>query len=330
VAQLSGILVVDLTRYLPGPYASRELLRLGARVVKVEPPEGDPVAVSTPGWYRALNDGKEVIAWDARTAPQPTVLAEADVVLEGFRPGVFERLGIDLPESAILCSLTGYGATGPRASHAGHDLNYMGYAGVLADTAPAVPPVQVADLCAGAQAAVIEILGALIERGRTGRGGRIVVSMTSGSHRLAAHRLAGEPIPRLLTGGAACYRIYETADGRHLTVAALEPKFWERLCELVERPDLVGRAFEPELPELEQLFRTRTLADWLGLLEGRDTCVGPVLTLEEAERELRGDQAEPPAGVEHESERGEQQQDHDEPGDDGSAAHEGRSFGGGA
>jgi alpha-methylacyl-CoA racemase len=330
VAQLSDILVVDLTRYLPGPYASRELLRLGARVVKIEPPDGDPLEASTPGWYRALNDGKELLTWDARAEPQPPVLAAADVVLEGFRPGVLERLGLRLPESAIVCSLTGYGAVGPRASHAGHDLNYMGYAGVLADTAPALPPVQVADLCAGAQAAVVEILAALLERGRTGTGSRIVVSMTLGSHRLAAHRLSGEPIPRLLTGGAACYRIYETADGRHLTVAALEPKFWERLCGLLGRPDLVGRAFEPELPELEQLFRTRTLVEWLELLEGRDTCVGPVLTLEEAERELRRDQAEPPAGVEHESEGGEQQHDHDEPGDEESAAHEGHSFGAGA
>ena len=330
MAQLSGILVVDLTRYLPGPYASRELLRLGARVVKVEPPDGDPLEASTPGWYWALNDGKEVVTWDARTEPQPPVLAEADVVLEGFRPGVLERLGVQLPESAILCSLTGYGVSGGRASHAGHDLNYLGYAGVLADTAPALPPVQVADLCAGAQAAVIEVMGALLERGRTGRGARIVVSMTSGSHRLAAHRLAGEPIPRLLTGGAACYRIYETADGRHLTVAALESKFWQRLCELIGRPDLFGRAFEPDLPELEQLFRTRTLDDWLSLLEGRDTCVGPVLTLDEAAEWLRGDQAQPPAGVEHESEGGEQQQDHDEPGDEESEAHEGPSFGAGA
>ncbi len=176
--------------------------------------------------------------------------------------------------------------------------------------------MQVADLCAGAQAAVIEVLARVARPWRTGRGARIVVSMTSGSHRLAAHRLAGEPIPRLLTGGAACYRIYETADGRHLTVAALESKFWQRLCELLGRPDLFGRAFEPDLPELEQLFRTRSLDDWLSLLEGRDTCVGPVLTLDEAAEWLRGDQAQPPAGVEHESEGGEQQQDHDEPGDE--------------
>ena len=121
--------------------------------------------------------------------------------------------------------------------------------------------MQVADLAAGAQAAVIEILAALLERAkRIGKRHPDRISMTHGSHRLVAHRLAGEPIPRLLTGGAACYRIYETADGRHLTVAALEPKFWRRLCELLDRPDLAGRAFDAHLPELAELIRTRTLA----------------------------------------------------------------------
>jgi crotonobetainyl-CoA:carnitine CoA-transferase CaiB-like acyl-CoA transferase len=233
-------------------------------------------------WYRALNDGTDIVTWDARTEPPPAVVADADVVLEGFRPGVFERLGVRVADTAILCSITGFGATGPRAGDAGHDLNYLGYAGVLHDTAPALPPVQVADLAGGAQRAVIEILAALLERTTTGRGARIVVSMTHGSHALAAHRLAGEPLPRLLTGGAACYRIYETADGRHLTVAALEPRFWRNLCMLLERPDLVDRAFEPDLPDLAELFRSRTLDEWLEALEGKDTCVGPVLTLTEA------------------------------------------------
>ena len=276
---LTGLTVVDFTRQLPGPFASRELLRLGATVVKVEPPEGDPTPEP---WYSALNGGKEVVAWDARREPPPGALADADVVLEGFRPGVFERLGLELPERAVLCSITGFGAEGPRAGDAGHDLNYLGYAGVLADTAPAVPPVQVADLAAGAQSAVIEILAALLE----GKGARIVVSMTHNAHRLVAHRVQGDPVPRLLTGGVACYRIYETKDGRHLTVAALEPKFWRNLCNLLDRPDLADRAFDPELPELADLFRSRTLRDWRTLLEGRDTCVGPVLTLDEAASEL--------------------------------------------
>jgi crotonobetainyl-CoA:carnitine CoA-transferase CaiB-like acyl-CoA transferase len=280
---LTGVTVADFTRQLPGPFASRELLRLGARVVKIEPPEGD----TTPDdWYRALNDGKEIVSWNAASEPQPAVVREADVVLEGFRPGVFDRLGVEVAPNAIVCSITGYGADGPRVHDAGHDLNYLGYAGVLADTAPAPPPVQVADLAAGAQAAVIEVLAALLERERTGAGARIVVSMTHNAHRFAAHRLAGEPVPRLLTGGVACYRIYETADGRHMTVAALEPKFWQNLCTLLERPDLLDRAYEPELPELAEVFRARTMEDLRELLEGKDTCVGPVLTLREAAAEL--------------------------------------------
>jgi alpha-methylacyl-CoA racemase len=283
---LADTTVADLTRYLPGPFASRELQRLGARIVKIEPPDGDPTRHTSPGVYEALNAGKEILSWDARNDPPPKVLHEADVVLEGFRPGVWERLGVELPAATILCSITGFGTDGPHALQAGHDLNYLGYAGALADTAPALPPVQIADLAAGAQAAVIQILAALLERARTGRGRRLVVSMTHGSHHLVAHRLAGEPVPRLLTGGAACYRIYETADGRHLTVAALEPKFWHRLCELLERPDLAERAFDAELPELDELFRTRTLADWLQLLEHEETCVGPVLSLAEAADDL--------------------------------------------
>jgi len=283
MGSLTGVTVVDFTRQLPGPFASRELLRLGARVVKVEPPEGDLMPES---WYHALNDGKEIVSWDARSQGPPAALADADVVLEGFRPGVWERLAVDLPATAILCSITGYGATGPRAQDAGHDLNYLAYSGALADTAPALPPVQIADLAAGAQGAVIEVLAALLERARTGLGARIVVSMTHNTHRFVAHRLAGDPVPRLLTGGVACYRIYETADGRHLTVAALEPKFWRNLCRLVERPELEDRAFEPELPELVELFRSRPLHDWRTLLEGNDTCVAPVLTLAEAADEL--------------------------------------------
>jgi len=278
VPALSGLTVADLTLNLPGPFASRELLRLGARVVKVEPPGGDPMKLAAPGWYDAINRDKETFEWDARTEPPPAVLGAARIVLEGFRPGVFERLGVELAPDAILCSITGFGADGPRAQQAGHDLNYLGYAGALADTAPSLPPVQVADLAAGAQTAVIEILAALLEGGPK----RIVVSMTHASHRFVAHRLAGDPVPKLLTGGAACYRIYESQDGRYLTVAALEPKFWRRLCELLERPDFVDRAFDAELPELEELFRTRTLREWLDLLEGEETCVGPVSSLREA------------------------------------------------
>ena len=278
---LDGTLVVDLTRYLPGPFASRELLRYGAHVVRLESPDGDPLRDIAPEWDASLNAGKESVVCDLKGEPDlgRALCSRADVILEGFRPGVADRLGIgpaDLPESVVYCSLTGFGAEGPHAARAGHDLNYLGYAGVLADTAPAVPPVQIADLGAGALTAVAEILAALLERERTGRGRHLVVSMTHGAHRLAAHRLGGEPVPRLLTGGLARYRIYETADGRHLTVAALEPKFFRRLCELLEVPEV------DDEDAFSERIRSKPLAEWLELFDGEDVAVGPVATLEEA------------------------------------------------
>jgi alpha-methylacyl-CoA racemase len=297
VQPLDGHLVVDFTRHLPGPFASRELLRLGARVVRVEAPEGDPTRGTAAGWHDALNAGKESVVCDLKREPAlaQALCARADVVLEGFRPGVADRLGIGpdaTPPNAVYCSITGFGH-GPRARQAGHDVNYLGYAGVLADTAPALPPVQVADLAAGALGAVTEVLAALLERARTGGGRHVVVSMTDNAHRLVSHRLAGEPVPRLLTGGLACYRIYPTADGRHLTVGALEPKFFHRLCELVGRPELADRQLDADQEalagELGETIAAHPLATWLELFRGEDVCAGPVATLEEAAAELGGD-----------------------------------------
>lgn len=295
---LDGLLVVDLTRYLPGPFATRELLRLGARVIHVEPPEGDPMRHTAHAWFDAIDAGKETVVCDLKTAEgveRVRRLAEdADVVVEGFRPGVAERLGVgpaDVPDTAVYCSITGFGGVARHERRAGHDLNYLGWAGVLEDTAPALPPVPVADLAAGALYAAVEILAALVERGRTGRGGRIVVSMTHNSHRLVAHRLGGEPHGRLLTGALACYRVYATADGRFLTVAALEPKFFRRLCELLGRADLGERQYEPDAQaelaaELSTAFASRPLDHWLRLFEEEDVCVGPVWTREEAAAEF--------------------------------------------
>ena len=285
---LSGLLVVDLTRYLPGPFASRELLRLGARVVRLEAPGGDPLREVAPAWHDALNAGKESVEIDLKSEPKRgrELCAQADVVLESFRPGVVERLGVgpdDLPATVVYCSFTGFG---PGEQRAGHDLNYQGWAGLLADTAPAMPPVQVADLAGGALRAVTAILAALLERERTGQGSNLTISLTHSAHELAAHRLGGEPIPRLLTGGLACYRIYATADGRYLTVAALEPRFFQRLCELLGRPDLAERQWnaeqEPLADELAEAFAAEPLATWLELFDGEDVSVGPVATLEEA------------------------------------------------
>ena len=292
---LAGTLVVDLTRYLPGAYASRELHRLGARVVRIEPPEGDPMRETAPAWDTALRDGTESVVCDLKTdaAFARALCSRADVVLEGFRPGVAARLGIgpnDVPDTVVYCSITGFGLEGPHAARAGHDVNYLGWAGALEDTAPAWPPVQVADLAAGALGAVTQVLAALLEREQTGRGAHIVVSMTHRAHDLVAHRVGGDPVPRLLTGGLACYRIYATADGRFLTVGALEPKFFARLCELLGRPELAERQYAEDqdalAAELAAIFAEKALGHWLALFDGEDVCVGPVWTLAEAAAEF--------------------------------------------
>ena len=293
---LQGLSVVDLSRYLPGPFASRELLELGARVVRLLPPDGDPMAELAPAWHDALNRGKETVLLDLKEDPEAgrALCAEADVVLESFRPGVVDRLGIgpgDLPDSIVYCSLTGFGVGGPHERRAGHDLNYLGWAGVLADTAPAMPPAQIADLAGGALTAVARILAALLERERTGRGAHIVVSLTHAAHRLVSHRLGGEPIPRMLTGGLACYRVYATADGRHLTVGALETAFFARLCELLDLAELADRQFDPDAQEelgdaLARRIASKPLAAWLELFDGEDVSVGPVASLDEAAAEL--------------------------------------------
>lgn len=292
---LSGTLVVELARYLPGAYAGRELVRLGARVIRVEAPAGDPMRSAAPAWDEALRRGKESVVCDLkREAGFARALCErADVVLESFRPGVADRLGLgpaDLPDTVVYCSITGFGREGRHAGRAGHDLNYLGWAGALADTAPACPPVQVADLAAGSLAAVNGVLAALLVRTRTGMGSHVVISIAHGSLDLVAHRLGGDPLPRLLTGGLACYRVYATQDGRYLTVAALEPAFFARLCELVGRPQLAARQFEEGqealADELAAVFCRRPLADWLRLCDGEDVCVGPVATLAEAAADL--------------------------------------------
>lgn len=292
---LQGIVVVELARFIPGAVAGRELLRLGARVVRVEAPDGDPMRRGAPAWDLALRRGKESVVCDlhADAAFARALCARADVVLEGFRPGVAATLGVgpeDVPPTTVYCSITGFGLSGRHAQRAGHDLNYLGWAGALEDTAPGLPPLQIADLAAGSLGAVTSVLAALVRRAQTGEGGHLVVSMTHRSYDLVAHRLGGDPVPRLLTGGLACYRTYATADGRLLTVAALERKFFARLCELVGRPDLAARHYDADqdgvASELAAILATRTLADWLALCDGEDVCVGPVATRAEAHADL--------------------------------------------
>ncbi|HET8893379.1 MAG TPA: CaiB/BaiF CoA-transferase family protein [Gaiellaceae bacterium] len=278
---MQGLLVVDATRYVPGAFASAEMLRLGARVIRLEQPGGDPMRATAPAWHDALNAGKESVVCDlpADAAFARALLARADVALESFRPGVAARLGIgpdDVPARTVYCSITGFGVGGAHEQRAGHDLNYVGWAGVLGN---AVPSVQVADLAAGGLGAVTEVLAALLERERTGVGRRIVVSMTHRAHQLAS----GSPV---LAGNFACYRMYATADGRHVTVGALEPKFFGRLCELLGRPELAESQYAQEqeslVRALSEVFATQTLAHWLDVFANEDVCVGPVSTLAEA------------------------------------------------
>jgi alpha-methylacyl-CoA racemase len=208
-----------------------------------------------------------------------------------------------VPDTAVLCSVTGFGTGNRHEQRAGHDVNYLGWAGVLADTAPALPPTQVADLAAGGLSAALEVVAALLDRERTGRGARLTISMTHGSHRLVAHRLGGPP-ERMLTGGLACYRIYETADGRLLTVGALEPRFWQRLCVLVGRPELAERQFDPDqetvTAALAGAVAARALDEWLERFDGEDVSAGPVWTIAEAAAEFAGEPPGPaPALGEH-------------------------------
>ena len=281
---LAGTLVLDLTRYLPGPFATAALRNLGARVVRVERPSGDPLRALSPEWHEALNGGKESVVCDLpRDAGfVRALMGRADVVVESFRPGVAARLGVgprDAPAGVIYCSITGFGKGNPHEKRAGHDLNYVGWAGLLERAAPVLPPAQIADLAGGGFGAVVEILAALLNRERGGGGAHLTISMTHLAHTLVSRA----PV---LSQGFACYRMYGTADGRYLTVGALEPKFFTRLCECIGKPELAARQFDRDQGflgvELTAVFATKTLAEWLSVLDGEDVCVGPVATHAEA------------------------------------------------
>jgi crotonobetainyl-CoA:carnitine CoA-transferase CaiB-like acyl-CoA transferase len=301
---LRGLRVLDLSQYLPGPFATRLLADMGADVVKVEPPAGDPLrsldTSAKPGgaspFYRMINAGKTVLALDlkneADNAALARLVARADVLLESFRPGVLDRLGFGpdrlqaLNPGLVHCALSGFGQTGPYRLTSGHDLGYVAITGTLDATGtaetPVIPYPPMADH-AGSMQAVTTILGALIARGRSGKGCFIDVSLSESLLAWQAPALTVPPARggAVINGGAAFYQIYRTEDGRFVTLSPLEAKFWAAFCTAVGRPDWIARQFEP-LPqttligEVAELFAAKPRAHWDALLMPADCCYEPV------------------------------------------------------
>ena len=329
---LAGVRVLDLTRLLPGPAATRHLTDLGAEVIKIEDPgpgdyardmlrsSADRAAERPSLFFRSLNRGKTEVRLDLKLAEDREALIElvrhADVLIESFRPGVMARLGVgwDTLRAAnpalVMCSISGYGQDGPLAQAAGHDINYVGYAGMLDQLAstdgtpsgtPIVPNVQIGDLLGGALTAVVGILAALVDARATGRGRYVDVSMTDSvfAHNLMAFFAVGTRGKAsaagtdLLNVGVPCYGVYRTADDRFMAVGALELKFWQAMCEVLGKPEwknkhwalgqrVGGDDARAIHDELAALFLTATQAEWTARFADADCCVTPVLRMEEA------------------------------------------------
>jgi crotonobetainyl-CoA:carnitine CoA-transferase CaiB-like acyl-CoA transferase len=322
-AALSDVRVLDMTRLLPGGFCSLLLADLGADVVKVEDTGmGDYVRWAPPYYgddshqqlgtrsalYLALNRGKRSVRIDLKSDGGRDaflrLVRDADVILESFRPGVLDRLGVGYERlreenpGIVYCAITGYGQDGPNTARAGHDTNYLALNGLLGLTGHADgPPVQsggqIADIGGGALMATFGVLAALHERDRSGEGQLVDVSMTDGSlswlAMVAAQFLRDGDIPHrgtgTLNGGIACYLPYECADG-WVSCGALEPKFWKAFCEGNGREDLIEHQFARPGSEgwraVAEVFRGRTKAEWQAFNDEHDCCIEPVLDLDEA------------------------------------------------
>jgi len=299
---LDAVRVLDLSRLLPGAYCTQLLQAQGAHVTKIEPPKGDPIRRLPGGeaYFDALHRGKQLLTLDLRSEDGRQAfrrrVVDADVLVEGFRPGVMQGMELGYPSLAainpalVYCAITGYGSAGPMARRAGHDLNYLARSGALSlmplrDGVPTIPGLQVADLAGGLQAAFL-VAAALAGRVQTGRGSRVEVSMTdlmrSWTVLPRAAQRAGLPgLP--LTGELPCYHVYAVQDG-FLTVAALESDFWTEFCGALARDDLAGRQFDPSaVEEVQATLQTASRAEWVRRFADRDVCVEPSLTLQESE-----------------------------------------------
>jgi crotonobetainyl-CoA:carnitine CoA-transferase CaiB-like acyl-CoA transferase len=314
---LEGIVVLDLSRLLPGPYLTMVLADMGADVIKIEDPRiGDymrqlpPTRGGMSGRFLAVNRDKRSATLDLKSdAGRQAFLkmaARADVVVESFRPGVMTKLGVDydalrkVNDKIILCSISGYGQTGPYVKRAGHDLNYIGLAGVLAMGGdrggfPKLPGVQIADLAGGALWGATAVLGALVGRDRGAGGAHLDISMTEGAMALLAAEVgamdaSGEQPTRgttELNGRLACYGVYRTSDDRYLSVGALEPKFWVQFNAAIGRKGDMADVIAPierqeEIrAEIQGIIGGKTFAEWSEILSGFDACAEPILELNE-------------------------------------------------
>lgn len=296
---LSGIRVLDLSRLLPGPYCSMLLADHGARVIAVEDPR-----YAAEGLVAPLYRNKQHMTLDLKRAEGLAVFERlarwADVLLEGFRPGVAARLGVDYPAVSrinpriVYCSITGYGQTGALRGRPGHDVNYLAHSGVLdligaPGGPPCIPGVQIADIAAGGMNAAIGILLALLARERTGRGQSIDISMTDGMVGflpvvLWLREITGEEPRRadaFLAHRYACYNVYDTADGRQLAIGAVENRFWAKLCDHLGAPQFAALQYDEArrgeiLAWMRARFREKTLAEWDAELAALDVCYAPV------------------------------------------------------
>jgi alpha-methylacyl-CoA racemase len=320
---LSDVKVLDLTRLLPGGFCSLLLADLGAEVLKVEDTGmGDYIRWAPPYYgsdeqqalgtrsslYLSLNRGKRSVRLDLKQEQGREALlrlvADHDVVLDGFRPGVLDKLGVgyerlrEANPRVVYCAITGYGQDGPYAQRAGHDMNYLGLVGLLGltgakDGAPMQSAGQIADLGGGALMAAFGVMAALHERGRSGKGQMVDISMADGAlswlAMVAGRYFCDEEVPRrgeqMLAGGALCYLPYGAADG-WVTCGALEPKFWTAFCNGVGRPDLIEKQFEAPGSEaweqVAEVFRSRSREEWKAFNDEHDCCIEPVLDLDEA------------------------------------------------
>jgi crotonobetainyl-CoA:carnitine CoA-transferase CaiB-like acyl-CoA transferase len=308
VSALAGLRVLDLSRLLPGGFCSLLLADFGADVIKVEDMGAGDYLRASGAPFVALNRGKRSIRIDLKNPDGRDVFVrlagDADVLLESFRPGVMDRLGVGYEHlhavnpRLVYCAITGYGQDGPYTLRAGHDMNYLALTGLLGLSGdPDGPPVQaagqIADIGGGALMAAFGIMAALRERDGSGEGQFVDVSMTDGALSWlamdAARYLAEGRVPARggteLAGGLICYRPYRCADG-WVTLGALEPKFWRAWCEGVGRPELADRQFDAvgsdTHREVEAVFAERTRAEWREFNDERDCCLEPVLGLDEA------------------------------------------------